>query len=58
MLIRAVADAQAAGFPTDVEDKEAYFMNEVAQGEALCQEGMNPHPQRGFYIRERGRGGS
>ncbi|KAG0131541.1 mitochondrial outer membrane translocase complex, subunit Tom20 domain-containing protein [Tuber indicum] len=38
MLIRAVAEAQAAGFPTDVEDKEAYFMREVAEGEGLCQE--------------------
>lgn len=27
------------GFPSDVEEKEAYFMNEVAQGEGLCQEG-------------------
>ncbi|CAZ81995.1 unnamed protein product [Tuber melanosporum] len=38
MLIHAVAEAQAAGFPTDVEDKEAYFMREVAEGEGLCQE--------------------
>lgn len=39
MLVAAVRDAQMEGFPTDVEEKEAYFMNEVAQGEGLCQEG-------------------
>lgn len=36
----AVSEARNEGFPTDVEDKEAYFMNEVGQGEVLCQEGM------------------
>ena len=34
----AVDQAQEDGFPTDVEDKEAYFMNEVGQGEMLCQD--------------------
>ena len=34
----AVNEAQEDGFPTDVEDKEAYFMNEVGQGEMLCQD--------------------
>jgi hypothetical protein len=24
----------------DVEDKEAFFMSEVARGETLCQDGM------------------
>lgn len=32
--------AKQEGFPTDVEDKEAYFMSEVARGETLCQDGM------------------
>lgn len=36
----AVDEAKEEGFPTDVEDKEAYFMNEVGQGEVLCQDGM------------------
>ncbi len=36
----AVAEAQDEGFPTNVEDKEAYFMNEVGRGEALCQDGI------------------
>ncbi len=35
----AVREAREEGFPTDVEDKEAYFMNEVGQGEVLCQDG-------------------
>ena len=35
----AVSEAREEGFPTDVEDKEVYFMNEVGQGEALCQDG-------------------
>lgn len=39
MLVVAVREAQMEGFPADVEEKEAYFMNEVAQGEGLCQEG-------------------
>ncbi len=35
----AVNVAREEGFPADVEDKEAYFMNEVGQGEVLCQDG-------------------
>lgn len=35
----AVKDAQAEGFPTDVEEKEAFFMQEVSRGEALSGEG-------------------
>jgi import receptor subunit TOM20 len=35
----AVRGAWEEGFPTDVEEKEAYFMNEVSRGEALCQDG-------------------
>lgn len=34
----AVDEAKEEGFPTDVEDKEAFFMNEVGQGEILCQD--------------------
>ena len=37
----AVNEAKEEGFPTNVEDKEAYFMNEVGKGESLCQDGMN-----------------
>lgn len=36
----AVHEALEEGFPTDTEDKEAYFMNEVGRGETLCQDGM------------------
>ena len=35
----AVTEAQDEGFPTNVEEKEAYFMNEVGRGEVLCQSG-------------------
>jgi import receptor subunit TOM20 len=36
----AVARANEEGFPKDPEEVESYFMQEVAQGEALCQQGM------------------
>lgn len=36
----AVQAARNEGFPTDVEDKEAFFMSEVGRGEALCQDGV------------------
>jgi hypothetical protein len=39
-LRTAVEEAKEEGFPTDVEEKEAYFMNEVARGEQLSQDGM------------------
>ena len=38
VIKNAVNEAKEEGFPTDVEDKEAYFMNEVGQGEVLCQD--------------------
>lgn len=37
---KAVQQAKAAGFPTDLEEKESYFMEEVSKGESLCSEGM------------------
>ena len=37
---QAVQQAKDEGFPTDLEEKEAYFMGQVAQGESLCAEGM------------------
>lgn len=40
----AVEEAREEGFPTDVEEKEAYFMNEVGRGETLCAEGMLAEP--------------
>jgi len=39
---QAVDDALAAGLPTSLEEKEAYFMEEVAQGEGMAQEGSDP----------------
>ena len=41
-LIReAVAAANDEGFPKDPEEVEAYFMQEVAQGEAMVQKGAD-----------------
>ncbi|KAL8826660.1 MAG: hypothetical protein Q9191_003659 [Dirinaria sp. TL-2023a] len=41
----AVEAAWEEGYPTNVEDKEAYFMNEVGRGETLCQEALKVYPQ-------------
>jgi len=38
---QAVQRAKEEGFPVDLEEKEAYFMNQVAKGEGLCAEGSN-----------------
>lgn len=35
----AVQRAKDEGFPADLEEKESYFMNQVAKGEGLCAEG-------------------
>lgn len=47
----AVQAARDEGFPTDVEDKEAFFMSEVGRGEALSQDGVFdfPTPIRMIY---------
>jgi len=37
----AVAEAKEEGFPSDVEEREAYFMQEVARGEGLSGEGTD-----------------
>ncbi|CAI7592456.1 unnamed protein product [Penicillium manginii] len=37
----AIQSVKAEGFPTDLEEKESYFMNQVAKGEGLCSEGDN-----------------
>ncbi|CAL3971370.1 unnamed protein product [Diplocarpon coronariae] len=37
----AVDEAKEDGFPTDVEEREAYFMQEVARGEVLAGEGTD-----------------
>jgi hypothetical protein len=38
---KALARAKDEGFPTDLEEKEAFFMGQVAQGESLSSEGMS-----------------
>ncbi|KAF7504506.1 hypothetical protein GJ744_002126 [Endocarpon pusillum] len=39
---RAVEEAQEEGFPSDIEEREAFFMKEVAEGEARNGEGSDP----------------
>lgn len=39
VIKQAVQAAKDEGFPTDLEEKESYFMSQVAKGEGLCQEG-------------------
>ncbi len=36
---QAVEEAQEEGFPSDIEEREAFFMTEVAEGEARNGEG-------------------
>ena len=38
-LREAVKGAKESGFPIDVEDREHFFMEQVAEGEKLCQDG-------------------
>lgn len=40
----AVERANEEGFPKDPEEVEAYFMQEVAQGEGMVQSGMDTEP--------------
>ncbi|OJJ45062.1 hypothetical protein ASPZODRAFT_70685, partial [Penicilliopsis zonata CBS 506.65] len=45
-----VQQAKDEGFPTDLEEKEAYFMGQVAKGESLCAEGSaNVEAALAFY---------
>ncbi|KPI38409.1 Mitochondrial import receptor subunit tom20 [Cyphellophora attinorum] len=37
-----VREAVEEGFPTDLEEREAYFMQQIAQGEQLAGEGSDP----------------
>lgn len=38
----AVDEANEEGFPSDPEKNEEYFMQEVARGEMMCQDGSDP----------------
>ncbi|WEW56970.1 mitochondrial import receptor subunit tom20 [Emydomyces testavorans] len=47
---RAVQEAKEEGFPTDIEEREGFFMSQVAQGEALCADGSeNIQAALAFY---------
>jgi import receptor subunit TOM20 len=39
---RVVDEANEEGFPKDPEETESYFMQEVARGEGMCQDGSDP----------------
>jgi len=41
----AVQDAQDEGFPTDIEEKEAFFLQQISQGEAMANDGTNQAPK-------------
>ncbi|KAJ2905425.1 MAS20 protein import receptor [Zalerion maritima] len=38
---QAVDEAKAAGFPTDVEEKESFFLSQVQEGEVLAADPAN-----------------
>ncbi|KAL4886686.1 mitochondrial outer membrane translocase complex, subunit Tom20 domain-containing protein [Aspergillus karnatakaensis] len=38
---QVLQQAKEEGFPSDLEEKEAYFMGQVAKGESLCSEGAD-----------------
>jgi import receptor subunit TOM20 len=46
VILAAVQEAKEDGFPTDVEERESYFMQEVARGEGLSGEGSTLRPRR------------
>lgn len=37
---KAVDQAKEEGFPSDLEEKEAFFMGQVAKGEGMCSDGI------------------
>jgi mitochondrial import receptor subunit TOM20 len=39
-----VRDAIEEGFPTDLEEREAFFMQQIAQGEQMASEGELSFP--------------
>ncbi|KAI9862239.1 MAG: hypothetical protein M1824_001620 [Vezdaea acicularis] len=42
LIKEAVAEAKAEGFPTNVEEKEAFFMEQVHKGENMAAESAPP----------------
>lgn len=35
----AIEEALDEGFPTDIEEKEAFFLQQISQGEAMANDG-------------------
>lgn len=50
VIKQAVEDAQEEGFPTDIEEREAYFMKEVAEGESKIGDGTYRSKSRSTYL--------
>ena len=40
---RVVEEALEEGFPTDLEEREAYFMEQISRGETIAADGKSPH---------------
>jgi import receptor subunit TOM20 len=40
---QAVEEAKAEGVPSDIEERESFFMSEVARGETMCADRECPH---------------
>lgn len=38
----AVQEALDEGFPTDIEEKEAFFLQQISQGEGMANDGSDP----------------
>ena len=52
MVRLAVAEAKEEGFPTDVEAKEAYFLQMVTEGETLSADRKYPRQKRRSFFGE------
>lgn len=39
---QAVEEAKEEGFPSNIEEREGYFVGQVAKGESLCTDRMCP----------------
>lgn len=45
----AVQEAQEEGFPTDLEEKEAFFLQQISQGEAMANDGTKVSVKQGAH---------
>ena len=45
---RAVEETLEEGFPTDLEEREAYFMTQISQGEEMSSNGKEAKSSSGL----------